>query len=78
MGFLRYLASIAHLQEIFYLWRPWLSDPNDDMLLELAVAARARYIITFNIKDFSRTQSFGITAINPKDFLNLIKQLPPP
>src|SRR5438552_3628476 len=39
MRFLRYLASQAHLQEIHFLWRPYLPDPNDDMILELAFAA---------------------------------------
>eukprot|EP01031_Cornospumella_fuschlensis_P006142 gene6142-7636_t len=34
--FLRYLASQAHLQEIHFLWRPFLPDPDDDMVLELA------------------------------------------
>ena len=38
LGFLRYLASIAHLQEVHYLWRPFLKDPDDDMVLECAVA----------------------------------------
>ena len=36
LGFLRYLASQAHLQEIHFLWRPHLPDADDDMVLELA------------------------------------------
>src|SRR6266436_2971663 len=36
-GFVRYLASQAHLQEIHFLWRPFLTDPEDDMVLELAL-----------------------------------------
>ena len=36
-AFLDFLCSIAHLHEIFFLWRPTLTDPNDEMLLELAV-----------------------------------------
>src|SRR5437667_10646490 len=39
LRFLRYLASQAHLQEIHFLWRPFLADPDDDMILELAFAA---------------------------------------
>ena len=35
VGFLRYLASQAHLQEIHFLWRPFLPDADDDMILEL-------------------------------------------
>ena len=37
---LDYLCSIAKRQSIFFLWRPWLTDPKDDMILELAVAAQ--------------------------------------
>jgi putative PIN family toxin of toxin-antitoxin system len=67
--FLRYLASIAHLQDVYFLWRPFLRDPADDMVLELAVAANARFIVTHNIRDFERASTFGIQAITPGDFL---------
>ena len=30
LGFLRQLASFARLQDIHYLWRPFLPDPDDD------------------------------------------------
>jgi len=36
-GFLRYLASQAHLQEIHFLWRPFLRDADGDLVLELLV-----------------------------------------
>jgi hypothetical protein len=35
---LDYLCLEAQLQEVFYLWRPHLSDPKDDLVLEAAVA----------------------------------------
>ena len=38
-GFLDFLLSTSHLQEVFFLWRPALPDPDDDLILELAVAA---------------------------------------
>ncbi len=34
LSFLRFLAGNAWLQDIFFLWRPFLPDPNDDMILE--------------------------------------------
>ncbi len=43
-GFLDFFLAASHLQEIFYTWRPVLSDPGDDMLLELAVAAGAKKV----------------------------------
>ena len=32
-----YICHVARRQDIFYLWRPFLRDPMDDMVLELAV-----------------------------------------
>ena len=75
LAFLRYLASIAHMQDIYYLWRPQLRDPNDDMVLELAVAAQAKYIVTHNIRDFQRLK-FDVIAITPADFLKLLRSMP--
>ncbi len=69
IGTIRYLAAQANLQEVYFHWRPYLPDSNDDMVLELAVAARASRIITFNGKDFRAIDVFGIKAINPRDFL---------
>jgi putative PIN family toxin of toxin-antitoxin system len=72
--FLRYLASQAHLQEIHFLWRPFLPDPDDDMVLELAFAAGCRYIVTHNLKDFHGSEQLGVSAVAPRDFLRLIRK----
>lgn len=77
IAFTRYLASIAHLQDVHFLWRPFLRDPDDDMVLECAVASRANLIITHNIKDFSRTASLGVSAITPGQFLQHLKEKRP-
>ena len=71
-GFLDHFLAASHLQEIFFLWRPGLPDPNDDVILELAVAAGCRYIVTHNLRDFRGTESWGIAAVTPSDFLKLI------
>lgn len=73
LAFVRYLASQSHLQEIHFLWRPFLPDPDDDLVLELAFAAGCRYIITHNVKDFRGCERLGIVALSPRDFLNLIR-----
>jgi hypothetical protein len=75
-GFLDFLLSVSHLQEIFFLWRPALPDPDDDLILELAVAAECRYIVTHNLRDFRGIDRWGIAAVTPPDFLNLIKTTP--
>src|SRR5438477_1047393 len=72
LGFLRYLANQAHLQEIHFLWRPFLPDADDDMILELAFAAGCRYIVTHNKKDFRGSEQLGAEAITPRDFLSII------
>ena len=77
LGFLRYLCSIAHRQSVFFLWRPRLNDPADDMLLEAAVASRSRYIVTHNIRHFSDRgieEQFGITPLTPKSFLRITEE----
>lgn len=71
--FLRYLASQAHFQDIFFLWRPFLPDPDDDMVIELAFAAGCRYLVTHNCADFRGSESLGIQAITPRDFLALLR-----
>lgn len=70
---LDYLCSVGRHQAIFYLWRPCLVDPADDMVLELAVAAGCDAIVTHNISDFSATRSFGIPAVRPADFLHEVR-----
>ena len=65
----------AQTQNIYFLWRPWLKDEKDDMILELAIASNADYIVTFNLKDFRNIELFGIQAVAPKDFLNLVRNL---
>jgi putative PIN family toxin of toxin-antitoxin system len=72
--FLRYLASQSHLQEIHFLWRPFLPDADDDLILELAFAAGCPYIITHNVKDFHGSEQLGINAVPPGDFLKLIRR----
>lgn len=76
LGFLRYLASIAHLQDVHYLWRPFLRDPDDDMVLECAIASGSRYIVTHNVRDFRRADALGLKAITPGHFLQLLETSP--
>ena len=73
LAFLRYLASIAQHQEIYYLWRPVLRDPNDDMVLECAIASGSRFIVTHNLSDFRHAAAFGVQAATPADFLTIIE-----
>ena len=64
---------------IYYRWRPQLSDPDDEMVLECAANASAKFIITFNKKDFLPAATrFGIEILSPREFireLNLVEKL---
>jgi predicted nucleic acid-binding protein len=69
---LDYLCSVAGLHTIFYLWRPFLPDPEDDMLLELGVEAGCQRIVTHNERDFRGSEQFGVRAVTPQQFLSEI------
>lgn len=73
--FLAYWCSVGHQQKIFFLWRPILRDPKDDMVLELAVASQSRYIVTFNQSDFAGAEHFGIEILPPRSFLELLGEV---
>ncbi len=59
---------------VWYLWRPMLTDANDEFVAELAVAASAEYIVTFNIKDFKGMEAFGVKVVQPSTFLHLLRK----
>ena len=67
-----YYCLVGQGHEIFYLWRPTLRDPEDEMLLELAVKAQCDFIITFNQRDFQGAEQFGITILTPDQFLETL------
>ena len=70
--FLDYVCSVARRQPIFFLWRPRLRDPGDDMVLEAAVAGGCRYIVTFNKRDFESGQPLPVRLVTPWEFLHTI------
>ena len=67
---------VATRHQIFFLWRSYLPDPRDDMLLELAVAARCDFIVTYNRRDFVSVERFALRVIEPGAFLRHIGALP--
>ena len=74
VGLVDYFCQVAHRQEIHFLWRPTLRDPGDEFVLELAVAAECKVIVTHNTKDFRGAERFGISVITPGEFLVLLEE----
>ncbi len=62
-------------RQIFYLWRPFLRDPGDDMVLELAVEAEAEFIVSHNLRDFAGAEQFGLRVVTPQSFLRRIGEI---
>lgn len=60
------LVDIADPVDLAFQWRPMLTDPDDDMVLETAVNGRADAIVTFNRRDFTlAVRGFGIEVLSP-------------
>lgn len=53
-----------------------LPDADDLMFLEIAVAAKADYLITGNLKHFPHTSCHGISVINPASFVRIAQNKP--
>lgn len=58
--FLDYLCSVARQQDIFFLWRPLLRDPADDLVAEVAVAAGCHAVVTHTRRDFVGVERFNL------------------
>jgi putative PIN family toxin of toxin-antitoxin system len=63
------LCTFSRFQKVYFLWRPYLLDAKDDLVLELAVAAKVKTIVTHNLKNFVAIDKFGVEAIAPKTLL---------
>ena len=69
-----YLCSVGDLREIHFLWRPFLRDPADEMVLEVAVEAGAEVIVTHNVRDFRGVEkAFGVRVQRPREFLQELR-----
>jgi predicted nucleic acid-binding protein len=69
-----YLCTVGKRQSIHFLWRPLLRDPDDEFVLEAAVAAGCPYIITHNVRDFAGAERLGVRILRPSQFLRLVEE----
>lgn len=70
--FLDFLCYVGYRQDIFFLWRPFLPDSSDDLVLEVAVAGGCDAIITYNKRHFKNVEKFDLRILDPKEFLSEI------
>ena len=62
------LCAVGEPVETRFLWRPQLSDPADEMVLETAINGQADALVTFNSRDFGAAPGrFGVDMITPQD-----------
>jgi predicted nucleic acid-binding protein len=60
--------------DVHFLWRPQLSDPKDEMVLEAAVNGRADALLTHNIRDFRTVlERFDMKVLRPGEFLRVLE-----
>jgi len=69
-----YLCATGMHQSIHFLWRPTLRDPDDEFVLELAVAAGCQSIVTHNVRDFAGAERFGVGVLQPGQFLHQLEE----
>ena len=64
--FVNGLAALIEPVKTHFLWRPMLRDPNDEMVLEVAVNGGAEAIVTFNFRDYGKApKAFNVEVIKP-------------
>lgn len=67
------LASAIEAVEVHFQWRPQLRDPDDEMVLEVAINGHADALVTHNVGDFGdTTRRFGIPVLRPAELLRRI------
>lgn len=66
------LCSFGSQQNLWYGWRPLLSDPGDDFIAELAVNGQADFVVTYNKKHFEAMKRFDVQVVNPKEMLEIL------
>jgi len=69
------LAAACEPVDVRFAWRPQLADPDDEMVLEVAVNGRADALVTHNRADFAAAAPrFGLVLLSPGEVLETLRQ----
>ncbi len=71
---LSFLAYIGRPFETYFLFRPNLRDEDDNLFVELALASNAKYVITSNTRDFTKSVQLKFSDFNvvtPAEFVKM-------
>jgi len=72
--FLDALIAIAKPVAMHFTWRPQLTDPADEMVLETVINGQADALVTFNRRDFAKApEAFGIELLLPSEALRKLR-----
>jgi predicted nucleic acid-binding protein len=71
------VAMVADPVRLAYLWRPLLTDTEDDMVLETAINGRAEILVTLNLRHFEAAKGmFDVVILSPADALEWLRKRP--
>ena len=71
--FLDYIFQFSNLVPSVYPTRPSLSDPDDELVLDLAIQCGGT-IVTYNKRDFVEAVKRNILVLTPAEFLESLRQ----
>ena len=73
--FLDELAALLIPVTTWFLWRPRLRDPDDEMVLDAAINGGVDAIVTFNVQDFLPGAAvFNLRILTPAETLLEIRR----
>lgn len=73
--FIRVLENLAEPVFVRTQYRPMSSDPDDDMVLDIAINGHANAIISNNVKHLKRPAAeFGVEVLTPGELLGSLGQ----
>lgn len=73
---IRFICDVGEKYDPGPMLRPVLADPDDDMLVDLGVAALVDHVVTHNTRDLAGAAAHGLAIITPGRFLNLLREQP--